>query len=246
VPGDVDRGAVFEERRDDLQPDWQRVPRRAYGHDRCRQYTPPVMAVRHGLGLGVRPEHEYRSLAAFIIEVLVGGPYLRQLRPVAVQFMPGRRPRPHPGRATADLDLGVRIGAEVQDPRVRSLKAGVDVTDDKAIAVTDVKQRDRPRFPGPAPRRRQEQDGGTAGQRDPATGPAVKLTLERRDEPANRKHSHTSAAKMLGEPKEGLTDPVKGHTPTLSRLRPRRQGQKSSARLAAELGIAAGHSRIGE
>jgi hypothetical protein len=48
-----------------------------------------VTAGRHGLGLGVRLEHEYRSLAASVVEVLVGGPYPRQLRPVAVQLMPG-------------------------------------------------------------------------------------------------------------------------------------------------------------
>jgi transposase, IS30 family len=35
------------------------------------------------------------------------------------------------------------------------------------------------RFPGPAPGRRQEQDGGTAGQRDLTTDPAVQLPLER-------------------------------------------------------------------
>jgi hypothetical protein len=91
-------------------------------HRRLR-YLAMVMAGRPGSGLGVRLEHEYRSLAAFLIEVLVGGPYLRQLRPVAVQLVPGRRPRPHPGRATAELDLGMRFGAEVQGPR-QPLEAG--------------------------------------------------------------------------------------------------------------------------
>src|SRR5690349_3956486 len=114
---------------------------------------------------GVRLEHEYRSLAALVVEVLVGGPYLGQLRPVAVQLMPGSRSRPHPGRAAAELDLGVRVGAQVQHPRVWPLKAGFHVADNEAVAVPEVKQRNGPRLPGPAPRRRQEQDGGTAGQR---------------------------------------------------------------------------------
>jgi len=74
---------------------------------------------------------------------------------------------------------GVRLGAKDQDPRVRPFKARVHVTDHKTMAVTHVKERDSPRFPGAPPGRRQQQDGSTASQRQPAAGSAVQLSLER-------------------------------------------------------------------
>jgi hypothetical protein len=64
----------------------------------------------------------------------------------------------------ADLDLGVRLGAKVHHPGIRPFEAGVDIADDQAIVVTEVKQRDRPPFPGAPPGRGQEQDGSVAGQ----------------------------------------------------------------------------------
>ena len=55
------------------------------------------------------------------------------------------RSRPDHGRAAADLDPHARLGAKVQDPRIRLFEARVHVTDDQAIAITDVKERDGPR-----------------------------------------------------------------------------------------------------
>lgn len=173
-----------------------------------------VAAISLGSSLG-RLEHEYGSLAAFVVEGLVGGPYLRQLRPERSSSCSDAGPCPDRDPAAAELELGARLGAKVQHPGVRPFEAGVHVADNQAIAIADVKQRDRPRLPGPAPGRGQEQHQRTAGKRQPASGPAVQLWLERRNNPPNRKHSHTSAAQTLGGPEEGFPHPAKRHTLTM-------------------------------
>ena len=142
----------------------------------------------------LRLEHEYRSLAPLVVEGLVGRPQSGQLRPVAAQLIVRGRPCAHAGRAAADLDLGVRVGAKVHNPGVWPFEAGVHVADDQTITVTQVQQRDRPRFAGAPPGRGQQQHRCPAGQREPPTSPAVQLSLERRDDPADGQHSQTSAA----------------------------------------------------
>jgi len=137
-------------------------------------------------------------------------------RPVGCQLVLGRRLRRRRRGAAADLDLGVRLGPQVQDPRVRLLEAWVDVTDDQAVAVTQVQQRDRPRLAGASAGGRQEQDGGAAGQREAAAAAAVWLALERRDDPADREHAQPSAAQMLDEPAEAGQDSVSAHAVTVA------------------------------